>query len=430
MKKILYSALGAVAIGALLSGAAFGQTSPANSQPTAPQVSQINSVDLIKIIPGGFGQALDYYAAAPLLGNYATTLPGNNPGNALIGGDFYQNLFQDGTTVGSITTAVTYVADGWFAFSGTSTTLAGAQETGSPDTPASFDASLRITRSGSGVIQSCVGQIVKSQDTYRYQGQTVEFDFHALAGSGFSAASSNVSVLLVTGTGTNDTAVNLGKTVNSALSGTAWAGAATSTVTMPISTTWTRYSAVFPVPSTATEMAVLICYTPVGASPSSDYFEFTGAQLVPNSALASVAGTAGAALNANDPRAKSFNRRLLVEEQKLEYSEYFRVNETATARPFLGQVLTTSTANIKIPFPTPMWKAPTPAYVAGGWSVTVAAGTSGANQVCGTLAAVASTTTPYGSTALCTATSGIVAGNATEFIGTLTTGSAIFSARL
>ncbi len=255
MKKYLYSALGAVAIGAVASLALAQSIS-------VPQVTAIGPNDLFQDIAGGQPSAQSVYAPASLLGNYSATQAGNNPTNSLIGGDFTSNLFQDGTTVSSITTATTYVADQWAAFSGTSTTLAGAQETAAADIPAAYGASLRITRSGAGVVQSCVAQIVPNANALRYQGSTAEFDFHALAGSGFSAASSNLSVLVVTGTGTNDSMVNLGKTINSALSGTAWAGAATSTVLVPINTNWNRYTVVAPVPATATELAVAICWTP------------------------------------------------------------------------------------------------------------------------------------------------------------------------
>ena len=369
MKKLLHSTLGAVAIAALLAAPCFGQ-----AVAPIPQVQQINPTDLFQDIPLGQPSAQNYYAPATLLGNYAASLPGNNPTNDLIGGDFTSNLYQDGATVSTITTTVTYVADQWFAFSGTSTTLGGAEETGAADIPAGYGASERLTRSGSGVIQSCVAQIVPYDNVLRYQGQTAEFDFHALAGAGFSAPGSNLSVLIVTGTGTNDSAVNLGKTVNSALAGTAWAGAATSTVLVPISASWNRYSVVAPIPATATELAVAICWTPVGASPSSDYFEFTGAQLVPNNALTTVAGTAGAALNVNDPRAKTFLRRPQMLETNLQLAFYWRQTETASATSIYGVcqgLASTTAANCLINFPVPMFKIPTFAYTAGTIQATV-----------------------------------------------------------
>ena len=114
MKKLLHSTLGAVAIAALLAAPCFGQ-----AVAPIPQVQQINPTDLFQDIPLGQPSAQNYYAPATLLGNYAASLPGNNPTNDLIGGDFTSNLYQDGATVSTITTTVTYVADQWFAFSGT-----------------------------------------------------------------------------------------------------------------------------------------------------------------------------------------------------------------------------------------------------------------------------------------------------------------------
>lgn len=371
MKKLLR--VGAIA--AVLLGAGF-----AAAQVTVPILASIGATDLFQDIPGGNIHVGNQYVTGATLGNYSDTLSGNNPANDLIGGDFGQNLYQDGATVGTITTSPTYVADQWAAFSGTSTTIGGAQETGAADIPVGYDASERITRTGAGILQACVAQIVPNANVVRYQSQTAEVDFHALAGSGFSAASSNLTVYLVTGTGTNDSMANLAKTINSALSGTAWAGAVANSVNIPISTVWARYSAAFPVASTATELGVALCWTPVGASPSSDYFEFTGAQLVPNSALASVAGTTGGALAVNDPRAKSFVRRPISLENNLQYSFYWRQNEAASSLvPYgtcQGGAAATTAANCTMAFPVPMFKVPTLAYTAGTISATV--GTAGA----------------------------------------------------
>jgi hypothetical protein len=426
MKNLFRSTLGAVAIAGLFASAALAQTSPANNQPTAPQVQSINPGDLFQDVPNGFPSAQSQYAPASLLGNYSASLAGNNPTNDLIGGDFSSNLFQDGTSVGSITTSATYVADQWAAFSGTSTTLTGAQETAAADIPAGFNASLRITRSGAGILQSCVAQIIPYDNVIRYQGQTAEFDFHALAGSGFSSASSQLQVLVVTGTGTNDTMANLAKTVNSALSGTAWAGAATLTVNVPISTVWTRYSAAFPIPAAATELGVLLCWTPVGTSPSNDYFEFTGAQLTPNSALSAVAGTAGAALNPNDTRAKSFFRRPQMVEANLQYAFYWRQNESTANIYGVCQETSSTNAFCFMNFPVPMFTTPTLSFTAGGISMTL--GTSQAAVAVTGLVIKANGATVTGAQLTATAASGLTA--LTGFLeGTTTTGKVAFSAR-
>ena len=323
------------------------------------------------------------YATTSDLSAYALSQPGSNGENELIGGDFGKNLFQDGTAVTTITTTPTYVADQWAAFSGTSTTIAGNQETGASDIPANFQASLRITRSGAGILQSCVAQEVLGADSYRFQGQTAEIDFHALAGSGFSAAGSLLSVYLVQGTGADEGMANLAHTINSALGGSFWTGysvAAVANATVKISTTWTRYSVVVPVAATTTELGVVLCYTPVGASPSSDWFEFTGIQLVPNAALKSLAGTTGVALPINDARSKAFNRRTYGQEIDLQYAYYYRTNEVNGAYYASGEVTASNVESAVMPLPRSMRILPACTFTNGGlkWNINgvqVAVGT-------------------------------------------------------
>jgi hypothetical protein len=369
------------------------------------------------------------------IGAYVGSQPGSNSENELIAGDFTQNLFQDGASIGTITTTPTYVADQWFAFSGTATTIGGAQETGASDIPLNYGASLRITRSGAGVLQSCVAQEIRTANSIRFQGQTAEVDFHALAGSGFSAASSALKVLVVTGTGTDEGSANLAHTINTALAGSNWTGAATLTVPVTISSTWNRYSAVFPIPAAATEIGVALCFTPVGGSPSSDYFEFTGAQLVPNAALTSVAGTTGAALSVNDKRAKSFNRRIAVDEAQFQYAFYQRTNEPASTNAGAAAIYapcratSTTAATCLFSFPLAFWKVPTLAYTAG--TIAVTAGAANASEAV-SAAAIASNGATV-STANVTLTSSSLSSGVNGFLqgGNSTGGGAIiFSARL
>ena len=427
MKKLLLGAAGLALVAGI--GVAVAQLTPVTS------VTQINSGDMFQDVVNGVPQPQNSYASATLLGNYSSTVPGGNAENDIVGGDFGQNLFQDGTTVSTITTVATYVAEQFFAFSGTSTTIGGAQETGAADITAGYTASLRITRTGSGVIQSCVATIIPSAQVTRYQGATLEVDAHALAGSGFSAASSNLTFVQVQGTGVNDTAANFAKTVNSALSGTAWAGSVVNSVNVPINTAWGRYGAAFPVAATTTEMGVAWCWTPVGASPSNDYFEITGAQMTPNSSLTGLAGTAGGAMNINDKRARSFLRRPIAEEQILEYSFYWRQNEAASAAAgataVFGTCQGTSTSTLaycNMTFPVPMFKVPTLAYTAGTIAATV--GSSAAAEAVSALSITSLGATTFG--ANLTATTSSVSSGAFGYLqsGNSTGGGKIaFSAR-
>src|ERR1019366_3457179 len=205
--------------------------------------------------------------------------------NGLIGGDFGTNLWQRGTTSASITTASLYGPDRWWGISGTSTAFTIIKETGASDIPVAFAASARVQRTASqtGVVATCVGQVLTSANSTMYQGKQVEFAFHALAGANFSAAGSTVTATIAWGTSADDSAANFA-------SGS-WAGY-TAAVAQPItiSTTWCRYSAVASIPLTATQVGVKICYTPVGTAGANDWFEFTGATLDENPAAVAATG--------------------------------------------------------------------------------------------------------------------------------------------
>ena len=411
MKKLL--AAGAAILIALGGDVAVGQSI------SVPQVQSIGPSDLFQDIQGGQPRAQSYYATVPLMANLGATYPGNNPTNDIIGGDFGSNLYQDGASVTNISTTVAYVADQWFAFSGTSTALTGAQETSAADIPTGYSASERISRTGAGILQSCVGTIIAANNVQRYQGQTAEFDFHALANASFSPASGAVSVILVQGTSTNESAVNFGHTINTALTGSNWTGATTETATMNLSNGWVRYTSAFPVATTTTEMGVAICFTPVGAGSSSDWFEFTGAMLTPNSALTTLAGASGAFIGTNDTRAKSFTRRPAALEAMLQYQFYWRQNEAASAAAGAAGVFgwcqgtsTSTVANCYMQFPVPMYKVPIIVYTAGTIAATV--GTAAAAEAVSALAIASNGATLFG--ANLTATSSSVSSGAFGFL--------------
>ncbi len=386
MKKfMLIGSLAAVLFG----GAALAQTVP------VPLVQGINPADVFQDVAGGQPTSTNYYAPAPMLGNYGSTLQGNNGENALIGGDFGTNLFQRTTSVGSITTTYLYTADRWFAWSGTATTLTVTQQTGATDIPAGFNASLRVNKgSGAGVVQACIAQEIETTNFLRFQGQTAELDFSAKAGASFSAASSNLQVSIVYGTGTDEGAQKLAWGFNAGGGGsTAWTGQANAAANLlvPINTAWNRYSVVAPIPATATEGAVVICYTPVGTGVAADWFEFTGAQLVPNSALTTVAGASGAVLAANDVRAKSFARRPNAVETALQERYFYRLTETAAITPVAPcSAVDTTHTNCLVQFPVPMRAAPTLSFATGFASPTST--TQATLGACTTLAAAVTVT--------------------------------------
>jgi hypothetical protein len=420
-----------IAAGLGVLGLAFGGLALAQVYPP-PQVTSIGPTDLFQDVVGGAAVTGNVYANALQVGTYGQTLAGGNPENILVGGDMGTNLFQDGASVGSITTTITYTADQWAAWSGAATTLTVTQQTGATDITAGFTASLRVNKgSGAGVVPACILQEVLSADSVRFQGTTAEFDFHAKAGPNFSAASSNLNVSIVYGTGTDEGVSKLAFAFNAGGGGSStWTGQANAAANLavPINTSWNRYSVVAPIPATATELAVIICYTPVGTGVAGDWYEFTGAQLVRNPALTTVAGAAGAVLTANDTRAKSFSRRLNADEARLQYNYYYRINESATVlniRASCG-ISTASIANCLVPFPGPMRVAPTMTYTAGFEASATTASTSA--TVCTGLTTSATLTGSAASTTSvlvnCASSGGFGAAGTTAFLWDIGTGSA------
>lgn len=408
---------------------------------SVPQVSVINSGDLFQDVVNGAPQAGNVYANASLLGNYSASLPGNHYDNALIGGDFTTNLFSYGTAPATLTTATTYVANRWFAWSGTTTTLAGAQETAAADIPADYGASLRMTRSGAGILQACVAQEVETANSYAFQGQTAEFDFHALAGAGFSAASSNLQAYIIYGTGTDEGSVAMAFGLNAqntaqsnqGLAAKAWTGQTNlGPFLVPIVPGWARYTVAAPIPVTATEVAVALCWKPVGGSPSNDYFEFTGAQLSRNTALTAAAGAAGAYIGVNDLRAKSFARRSQQQETALQQRYYWQYTEAANTDPDIafGQAIAANFARFLVQNPVTMRVAATPKATLGTLALQLATGAGGLTALTAWTATSSGSgvNSPQLTAFLATVASGLTAGHSLILNGGNSTGGGIVGA--
>ena len=100
-------------------------------------------------------------------------------------------------------------------------------------------------------------------------GKTVTLSFYARAGANFSSASNVLSGYLETGTGTDQNIVTV-----------AWTGAATPiTFNSTLTTTWQRFTYTGTLAATATQIGLLMNYTPVGTAGANDYFEITGVQI-------------------------------------------------------------------------------------------------------------------------------------------------------
>ena len=111
-------------------------------------------------------------------------------------------------------------------------------------------------------------QNVETSNTVPFAGKTVTLSFYARAGANFSSTSNTLSVLLLTGTGTDQNAF-------ASFTGSATPIASSATLT----TTWQRFTFTGTIGATVSEMAVDLGYTPTGTAGTNDYFEITGVQL-------------------------------------------------------------------------------------------------------------------------------------------------------
>lgn len=347
-----------------------------------PQVQAVGAGDLFQDVVNGSAQAGNVYASALQLSGYGYSLP--NHVNALIGGDATTNLFQRATTGASVTTTTTYGGpDRWAYWSGAATAMTVSRDTTAADLPAiSYLAAFKMARTSgqTGVIPVCIAQEVESANSYQFQGQTAEFDFHVTAGSNFSAASSQITAYIITGTGSDEGIAKMAFGLNAGGGGgTGWAGQANAAADVAtISTVTGRFAAVGTIPATATEIGVAICFTPVGTAGTNDYIALAGLQLVRNAALASIASST-TATDCTTINCTSFDRRPQGVETMLQYRYYYQITESATSAIVEGSCVssTTSISNCFVKFPQAMRIVPTVTYATGFLASAQAASTSG-----------------------------------------------------
>ncbi len=183
--------------------------------------------------------------------------------NLFANGDL--RIWQRGTSF--VPGASTNMADGFSGRRGSS--AAGStysRQTGFND--AQYCMRVQRDSGNAGTDNLFVWRQLDSADVVTLQGQYVRFSVDLRAGADFSAASGNISILMFAGTGTDEV-------VNPA-TGFATGGTTILTESKAITTTGTRYSftSAF-VPADATELAVVLFYTPVGTASTNDYFEHT-----------------------------------------------------------------------------------------------------------------------------------------------------------
>ena len=198
--------------------------------------------------------------------------------NLIDAGDFSINPFQrnipgiasGGAISTPISTTPTYFPDRFFAAGAASTAILMAAVADS--SVAGFNQSLKFSRqSGSSSTATIyLGQVLETLDSLRLQNQTVTLSFWARSGANYSGGP--ISAQVVSGSGVNQSAANL---VSSN-----WPSQLNVVSAQQIlSTSMVRYQFSGVVPSTASQVGVLLSYTPSGTAGADDSIYVNGVQL-------------------------------------------------------------------------------------------------------------------------------------------------------
>jgi hypothetical protein len=177
------------------------------------------------------------------------------------------NVWQRGTS-SALTSSGVYFADRWQGYRSVAGSTASRQVTNDTTNLPNIQYCARIQRDSgnTGTQNILVSQSFESVNSIPYAGKTVTFSFYARAGANFSAASSQITAQLATGTGTDQNVMMTGYTGN----------AATINQTPTLTTTWQRFSYSATIPAATTEIAPYFTFVPVGTAGVNDYYEITG----------------------------------------------------------------------------------------------------------------------------------------------------------
>jgi hypothetical protein len=181
-------------------------------------------------------------------------------------------IWQRGTSFTYGGGGIAYQSDrwqGWGTGGGTAYTVT-RQATGDTTNLPNIQYCLRMQRPAGNTNTDfwALLQSIETVNSIPYAGKTVTLSFYARKGANFSGASSALSALLYSGTGTD-------QNLSSGFTGSAVPINSTATLT----TTWQRFSYTGTVSSTATQLGMNFNFQGTGTAGAADYFEITGVQI-------------------------------------------------------------------------------------------------------------------------------------------------------
>jgi hypothetical protein len=184
--------------------------------------------------------------------------------NAIINSHF--DVWQRGTSFTAASSTKTYCADRWAVYrAATGCTVSRI----SGPTGQAYGMWVKRDSGNSSTTLIYAYQALESLDSRKFAGQDAYLKLTLQAGANFSAASSAISVRVIYGTGTDESP------------DTTWTGQTDALSTSQvITTTSTTYDfGPVAIPTTATQIKVVLTFTPAGTAGAADGFVISGAQL-------------------------------------------------------------------------------------------------------------------------------------------------------
>lgn len=205
-------------------------------------------------------------------------------------------------TLGTISGTANYTVDRWIAYESASGTGLTAQQTSVKSGGVNY--ALRIQRANASTNTNTIAlaQVLETNANIDLQGQAVTLSYRARVGASFSAASSQITAAIISGTGTDQTSASFA-------AGT-WAGQSTcGTVTQTLTTSFAYYVVTCTAPSGATQLGVKFSWAGVGTAGVNDWADVTDVELVPGSWTAAQITPERVPIAVADAMCKRFYRR-------------------------------------------------------------------------------------------------------------------------
>jgi hypothetical protein len=197
-------------------------------------------------------------------GNFINSLQAAGK-NAVINGGM--DIWQRGTSSTNMVAGY-YTADRWKTVRSSNTAGYTVSQQATFQQGTAYAIRLQRTAANTSTDSMFLAYAIETKDWAIYQGKTLTFSFYAKGGANYSPTSGYLGVNLYTGTGTDQDPL-------AALTGEVQQVGQNAVIT----TTATRYSYTFTVPSNSTDMRLNFSIAPTGTAGAADYVDITGVQI-------------------------------------------------------------------------------------------------------------------------------------------------------